>query len=229
MGEWNWLLVAVVALFIILIMRGYYRGFLRMAVSMAGLILTIFVTTKILPNAAAILTENPYVYQTVYDKITEVFHEVNAKANNATKEEQNEVIETYELPGLIVSDLIVNNTSEVYEELKVTLFEEYIGKYLTLMIIKSGTFVIIYLILGITLWIVIRVTGFISKIPVIHGLNKALGLVTGFLTALILVWIFFFVMVMFLGNPVADNLLADVKDSQILSLIYNYNILFQIL
>ena len=31
------------------------------------------------------------------------------------------------------------------------------------------------------------------------------------------------------GYPVADNLLADVKDSQVLSLIYNYNILFQIL
>ena len=227
MGSLNWLLVAIAALFVIFIMRGYSRGFLRMAVSLAGLLLAVFVTTKLVPNITDILENSDYVYGQVYDKVVDIFHDINAKYNNRSTEEQNRVISQYELPNMIVSDLIINNTKEVYETLKVTLFEEYIAKYLTLLIIKSGTFVGLYAALAIIMWIILRVTGFLSRVPVIHGLNKYLGLAAGGALALLITWIFFFVLVMFIGNDLADGLLSDIKASKVLTFLFDSDILFQ--
>ncbi len=227
MGDLNFLLIAVLAVFAIFMVIGYSKGFLRMAVSLTGIIMVIFLTTQIVPNLGEVLIDTPYVYDFVYDNVVEIFHGVNSNYNNRTTEEQNQAIQSYELPDLIISDLIVNNTAEVYEQLKVTLFEEYIGKYLTEMIIKSGTFVVVYVIFAVAMWIILHVTGILTKIPIIHGANKLLGILTGFLFALIVVWIAFFVIVMLYGNSTGETLLSDISSSKFLTFLFDSNILFQ--
>ena len=229
MGNLNFLLVAVLALFAIFMVIGYGKGFLRMAVSLTGVMVAIFLTTQIVPNLSRLFVELPAVHDVVYDNIVAVFHEVNSNYNNRSTEEQNKAIQSYELPELIRSDLIVNNTKEVYESLKVKVFEDYIAKYLTRMIIKSGTFVIVYAVFALAMWIVLHVTGLISKIPIIHGVNKLLGIMTGFLSALIVVWIGFFVMMMLYGNSVAGTLLSDVSNSKLLTFLFESNILLQVI
>ncbi|MCR4657662.1 MAG: hypothetical protein K5770_15765, partial [Lachnospiraceae bacterium] len=66
-----------------------------------------------------------------------------------------------------------------------------------------------------------------AKIPIIRGLNRYLGMLAGAALALIVVWVFFFVLVVFFRNTAAGTLLADVKDSRFLSFIYDSNILFK--
>ena len=62
---------------------------------------------------------------------------------------------------------------------------------------------------------------------VIHGLNKYLGLAAGGALALLITWIFFFVLVMFIGNDLADGLLSDIKASKVLTFLFDSDILFQ--
>ena len=228
MGNLNFLMVAVLALFAIFMVIGYSKGFLRMAVSLTGIIMSIFLTTQIVPNLSSLLVEMPAVHDLVYDQIINIFHDVNANYNRRTTEEQNRAIESYELPELIRSDLIVNNTKEVYESLKVKVFEEYIGNYLTRMIIRSGTFVAVYALFAVTMWIVLHVTGLIARIPIIHGVNKTLGILTGLFFGVIFVWIAFFVIMMLYGNSIAGTLLSDISSSKFLTFLFDSNILFQV-
>ncbi len=228
MGGLNWLLVAVISLFVIFIVRGYNRGFLRMAVSLTGLILVVYVATRLVPGTTEILVNSDYVFNSVNGRITEVFHDINSKYNESTKQEQDHAISEYNLPELVIADLIMNNTKEVYEKMKVRIFEDYVAKSLTVFIIKCGVFVSLYVALALVMWMVLQVTGVISRIPVIHGLNKYLGLVSGGVLALLIVWLFFFVLVMLLGNELADSLLTEIHSDRFLSFLYNNNILFQI-
>ena len=229
MGGLNWLQVAVISLFVIFIVRGYNRGFLRMAVSLTGLILVIYVATRLAPGITEILVNSDYVFGSVNGRITEVFHDVNSKYNDSPKQEQDKAISGYDLPELIIADLIMNNTREAYENMKVTIFEDYIAKYLTIFIIRCGVFVSLYAALALVMWVILQFTGVISRIPVIHGLNKYLGLASGGALALLTVWLFFFVLVMLLGNELADSLLADIHSDRFLSFLYNNDILFRIL
>ncbi len=227
MDEINWLSVAVMIVFVIFIIRGYNRGLLRMAAALTGVFLAIFVTLKLAPNITAILSENETVYRAVYKRVMEQFHEVDSEYNYSTREEQNMALKDYELPEIIISELIANNTDEVYELLKAAVFEEYIVKYLTLLIIKATAFMGLYLLLIAGIWVLLRITGIISRIPVIHGVNKYLGMVAGGIAALVTVWVFFFVLFMFSGNELAEELISDVRSSSFLRLLYNNDILFR--
>ena len=228
MGGLNWLQVAVISLFVIFIVRGYNRGFLRMAVSLTGLILVVYVATKLVPGTTEILINSDYVFNSVNGRINEVFHDINSKYNDSTKQEQDRAISEYDLPELVIADLIMNNTKEVYENMKVSIFEDYIAKSLTVFIIKCAVFVSLYAALALIMWVILQFTGIISRIPVIHGLNKYLGLASGGVLALLIVWIFFFILVMLLGNELADSLLADIHSDRFLSFLYNNDILFRI-
>ncbi len=227
MGNINWLLVAVSAVFVIFIIRGYNKGFLKMAVTLAAIIFSVFVATRLVPDTTDFLTKNTIVYNAVYNKVAQFFHNTNVQYNDKSREEQNKAIEEYDLPSLVISDLIVKNTDEIYESLKVKIFEDYVAKYITLLMIKSGTFIILAIITVIIIWIVFKVTGLMAKIPIIRGLNKYLGMFTGAAIALIFVWTFFFVLVVFFSNTSAGTLLSDVKDSKFLTFIYNSNILLK--
>ena len=58
-------------------------------------------------------------------------------------------------------------------------------------------------------------------------INKLLGALTGAAEALIIVWIFFFVVIMFLGNKLGSRLLEDVQASEFLKFLFNNNFLFR--
>ena len=96
-------------------------------------------------------------------------------------------------------------------------------------ILLLGTFMytIIYLFDKWTLFIIIRSTDLIGRIPVIKGINKLLGGLTGAGQALLIVWVFFFIIIMFLGNEIGGKLLEEVERSNILRYLFNNNYLFR--
>ncbi|MCR4923480.1 MAG: CvpA family protein [Lachnospiraceae bacterium] len=226
-AEINWLLIVVVAIFIVCMVNGYIKGLLRLAVYIIGIVFIIGLVTYISPQVSSRLIENKSNYESIHNKLVELFKEANSKSSNSTIEEQNDTIKNYPLPELMISDLIRNNTKEVYEELKIKLFEDYAAKYLTVFIIKIGSFVILYCLFRILMALLLRATNIISRIPIIRGLNKLLGLFAGFLEALIITWIFFFVLIMFMGNETADKLLLQINSSPFLSFLFNSNILIK--
>ncbi|MCR5107148.1 MAG: CvpA family protein [Lachnospiraceae bacterium] len=228
-SEVNWLFVVITGLFAFFMIYGYSRGFLRIAVSIVSMVFVIILVTYLSPLISNSLLENETTYNSIFDKVTEVFKDANSKSRNITKEEQTTTIESYPLPELMITDLIRHNTEEMYETLKVKIFEEYISGYLTTLIIKAGTFAILFILFRIIMRIIISATSIISRIPIIKGFNKTLGLLAGFLEALIIVWVFFFILIMFMGNPVADSLLSDINSSSLLSALFNANILYGII
>jgi len=223
----NYLFAATVILFLICIVNGYRKGFLRIVISLLGIILVIVAVTKISPYVSDYLINHTNTYDTVKQKVISVFEEDNEKLDNTISENQTLTIESYDLPDVIKNSLLKNNTDEMYQSLTATIFEEYIAGYLAKMIINAISFIGLFLMLGIFLWFVLFSADIIAKIPIIKGLNKILGAAAGALKALIIVWVFFFVVLIFFGNDVGDVMMTEVKDSTFLSLLFNMDILFQ--
>ena len=170
---------------------------------------------------------------------TEVLSEIPETGKEATDEKKQSVeddisenekdtfIDDLNLPDIMKSDLIEKNASEMYQALLATVFRDYISVYITKLIINAGSFVGVYIILSVILWLIVKSSDIISKIPVIKGFNKLLGGITGAAEALIIVWVFFFVIIMFLGDEIGGKLLKDVQASAFLTYLFNKNILFR--
>ena len=225
----NYLFFAVIALFAYMIIRGYSRGFLRMVVTFVGLIVIIIAVKKASPYVSDYLINNTSTYSSVQKKITEKFEEANHKYDNTIKENQELTINSYEVPDVLKNNLVINNTQEIYEQLLVSVFEEYVSAYLAKTAINALSFVALFVVLVIAFKVLLAAVDIISRIPIIKGINKLIGGCIGFIEALLIVWVFFFALVVFIGTDSSSALFNMINDSKFLTLLFNTNVLIGII
>ena len=211
-----YLLTAVLVVLAFGAVKGYRRGFLRLAVWFAGLVAALAIATKVSPYVSSFLIEDTSLYN-------------NLKENIVTAYENRDTIDSLGLPDLISDSLRTNNTSQIYEKLAVTLFSDYIAGYLSALSIKAGTFVGLFILLAIIELIIIMAIKILEKIPVLRTFNRLLGMATGITLSLVLVWIFFLAVMMFFGHSFATWVFSQVKASIFLTYLFNNNILFELL
>lgn len=228
----NYLLVAVVIAMAVGFLIGYRKGLLRLAVSVAGLILVILIVTKISPYVSDYIINNTEIYNEVRTKIITVYEENTGNesvedTNNDEKFNQNTRIKSFGLPEVLSNALISNNTEDIYSALAVTLFEEYVSGYLAKIVIKAGSFFGLFIVLWIAQILLFGAIKIIEKIPVLKSLNRLLGASLGLLVSLLFIWIFFMASLVFFGNSIGNWLLIEVNRSQLLTYLFNNNILFQ--
>lgn len=228
-----YLLIAVVAVLIIGAVRGYSKGFLRLAVWFAGLIAVLFIVTKITPFVSDFLINNTSIYNNLREKIVEAYEtkELTQVPDNSLPgdSKENAVIDSFGLPELISDSLKTNNKSDIYEKLAVSLFKEYIAGYLSELSIKAGTFVGLFVLLAIAEFILIMAIKILEKIPVLRTFNRLLGMATGITLSLVFIWVFFLAVMMFFGRSFGNWVFAQVSASRFLTYLFNNNILFELL
>ena len=229
----NKLLLVVGAIFFISIIVGYVRGFLKIAVSLAITIASIFLVMAISPHISAWLQESTAVEETVKNKLEEMIEMPEGMSPEALasveipREQQIALIEGAGLPGMIQDMLLENNNSEAYQALGATNFVDYIGLYITKLIADIIAFLVAWMIVTIIARILMGVIGIIGKIPVIGGVNKLAGAVVGAGIALIIVWILFILVTLLYNTTVGQACMTDIAASQILTKLYDGNVLMK--
>lgn len=220
----NYLFLTVVVLFIYMIVRGYKTGFLRMMVTFIGVIIILMAVKRVAPYVSDYLINNTKTYQVIQEKITEKFAEANKKYDNSIPENQTLTINSYDVPEIVKSNLITNNTKEMYSMLLVSIFEEYVSAYLAKIVVNAISFIVLFILFYILYKILLVFVDIISKIPIIKGVNKLAGGCIGFIESLLIVWVFFIIVVVFIGNDTATKIFKMVEDSYLLSVLFNSNI-----
>ena len=239
----NWLAAAVTALFAFYIIKGYRKGFLRIAVSLAGTLAVMAGAMVISPAISNSLINGSGIYNDIEKKLTETFNKkieehsvigdskTNADGSISEVDPSENGITTEELdvPGIIMDDIVKEYGTQLRNEIAATVFERYIAGYITKLVIRSSTFIIVSAVLSIGMWMILKTTDLISRIPVIKGFNRSLGCITGALEALMIVWIAFFIIIMCLGNSFGIRMLGYIKDSSFLTFLFNSNILLKLI
>lgn len=227
-----YLLIAVIIVLAAGAVKGYRKGFLRLAVFFAGLIAVLFIVTRISPYVSNFIFENTTLYDNLREKIVTAYENRNSEVTTGEipgKGQENDTIDSFGFPDLISNSLKSNNTSEIYEKLAVSLFRDYIAGYLSALSIRAGTFVALFIVLAVVEFMVIMTIKIVEKIPVLRTFNRLLGMATGITLALVFVWVFFLAVMMFFGHSFGTWVFAQVKASRFLTFLFNNNILFELL
>ena len=227
--EINYLFIAIVALIVYMTVRGYRRGFLRIVVSFIGTIVIVIAAREAAPYVTDYLYNNTDAYEKIELGIEEMFKDANEKYDNSIPENQVKTIDLYNVPDSLKNNLIINNTAEMYKTLVVDVFEDYVSRYLANTAIKAAGFVLAFIVLIIAFRLLLYFVNIISRIPIIRGINQFIGGCIGFIESLIIVWVFFFVAVMFIGNESGSYIFRMIADSEFLTLLFNTNILLGII
>ncbi len=219
----NYLAIAVVVLFAILIFRGYRKGFLRIVVYLIGMFGILIAVRACMPTAYQIILNNTNIYSSVQNRIDESLLEINSKNDNSIKENQTETINSYEMPNSIKNSLIENNTEEMYKNLLVEQFDDYVSAFLARKAVSVVAFFILFIVFWFIFKIVFMIVHIIERIPIIKGLNRMAGAAIGGVEALIIVWIAFSGVIFLLGYETGNEMMRMINDSPFLTIIYNSN------
>lgn len=220
----NWLLIVVLGILIINGLIGRKVGFVKIIFSLCSLIVTLILTVLISSTVNDMLVGNEEFYQSVVDKVETV---ISFEEEKTSTNEEIGYIETLPMPKSIKDALIENNNTDKYKSLAVNSFKEYVSNYLAGVVINALAFVLTFLVILIALWVISIALNIISKLPILNQLNKTAGMVAGLVQGLLIVWVFFIIITIFSGSPAGHDALEMIETSEILTFIYNNNVLMQ--
>lgn len=144
------------------------------------------------------------------------------------KDLQIKAIEMAELPEVFKSLLSDNNNDVIYEELGVKTFAEYVGEFLSKLIIHIVAFLCTFLLVTIVLRAIIFALDIVSELPVLGFFNRLAGGVVGAAGGLIIIWLFFVVITLLYVTAFGREIYQVIQENAILNMLYENNPLMKL-
>ena len=224
----NWLLLIVILIIVIFCYRGWSLGIIKSVFLICSTVLALIITSICSPIVSNMLCSNEKLISVTTDTVSHTMG-INKENKTKSKKEQNKKIEEIPLSNSIKKQLIKNNTKKIYNNLLADTFEEYLCRYIAVMIIRGLSFFVLYVIVRIGVFVLAKMLDIISKLPVIKQMDKTAGMILGGLQSILLIWISCLVLMLFSGTSIGKEIYECINNSIILSFIYNNNILMVLL
>ena len=226
----NWFALFIALFLIGMMLDGHRRGFLRLTVSALALILTTLFARVALPSTAGFLAKNAglqtaaehYVSQKIgLDTVTD--------RQTADSAGQDRVIENLPIPENFKQGLRENNTTEAWQAIGATGFQQYAADFLGRTLLNYLGFTLLFLLFRMLLYCIFRFLNLFTSLPVIHGMNQIAGAVLGLAEGLFLLWLGFLVLNLFQYTPFGSGLMEQLEATPWVYFLYRNNLLLHAL
>ena len=213
----NWLLIIVLGIIIINALIGRKVGLIKIIFSLFSFILALILTAWISPSINGILKNNEVFYEKAEQKVEDMLFKEQPETTN-----EEDIIEGLPLPKSIKESLRENKEKQ---EINI---KSYIISHVTDIVIKSLAFVLTFVVVFVGLWVISIALNIISKLPILHQINKLAGLLVGGLQGVLVVWLLFILITVFSSSELGKTAFQQIESSSILSYLYDKNFLLNI-
>lgn len=224
----NLLVLGILAFILLLVFRGYRKGFFKSAASAIGIVLAVLLTAILYPGVNKLLCQYTVLDDVIEQKIIEKF-ELPEETKTATRNEEIDTIENLDLPDNVKGWLIANCNGETFLESGVDDVCSYIAKSLTAMVMRGISYVLTLLVLLLLLHILIMVLDVANYIPIVKSINKAGGAIFGAGQGILIVWIFMGIVTLLSTFSWAYQVIQMIDESPLLAWLYKKDIFLKII
>lgn len=213
--------------FLICVLIGWVQGLFKVIVSVAGLIVSIIVATYVAPHVSGYLEEHTQLDEKIAAYISEEL-QFSDVGQEATKGIQVAVINELPLPETLKSNILDNNNSEMYNALNVSSIYDYIAKSIAVVILNTVVFLLLIFICRVFFFFLGKSISALTKLPILHSIDKIGGGLLGVMKGLIWIWIFFLILSITSTFVWSQQIIAQIDQSTLLKLLYDNNVLLDI-
>jgi uncharacterized membrane protein required for colicin V production len=204
------LVIAVIAFLSLTALYGYTRGMVKIVLSMVAMIITIVLATILTVPVGAIVKAATPIYDNMYETVSETI-------------EKQEITDIESLKKLDLPEQIIDKIIE--EEDSIKNLEKVVCTEVTDSAFNAGVFLILLIVIYIAVKIAITMLDFVAKLPLLKEVNKIGGLAIGLIYGLVIVWAACLILTACSSKPWAQDIFAQINDNEILSFIYNNNLI----
>ncbi|NCB93475.1 MAG: CvpA family protein [Clostridia bacterium] len=225
----SWLFWILLIVFVVCVIQGYRKGMIRTAISMVSFIIVLYVTSWISPYVGDFIRENTNWEQSIQEKCADVIEQGMEQQPDLSVGSQVGVIEELPLPQSMKEKLLENNNSEVYKQLAVESFADYLSGYISYGIINGIAFLIAFIITNIIVKLILYAVDLLTELPVVGTLNRLGGILLGGVQGILWIWIFFLVITLLYETSVGSMLMDVTNGDPVLRWLYDRDILVQVI
>ena len=232
MNEINWLMVVTAAILIVAGLLGYINGLIKTILNLVLGAMTFALVIFVSPYVCDYLQEQTPLLGYIQTKVESIVLE---KAEEKLQEGIS--LEQLGLDGLVeelpflpaMKDAVLE--SEMFQEQANQEVQELasdigavVAEKVIVLIGYFSTFVVVFVALRILTFVL----DIIGRLPLINGINKMTGLVAGLAEGLVVVWILGIGLTLIGTTELGQSAALCVQESKVLSVIYGYNLLQEI-
>lgn len=221
-----WILLIVLAIFAI---QGFRRGLVRTAVSMVFFIIVIAVTSWLNPYVGDFIREKTDWQEEIQQSCKEIFFQEIEEQADISINSQMEFIDELPLPESMKEKLVENNNAEIYRQLAVENFADYLSGYVAYGIINGVAFVISFILTIIIVKMILYAVDILTELPVVGTFNRIGGMLIGLIQGILWIWVVFLVITLLCNTDVGTYLMGLVRGDPVLGWMYDRNYLMQII
>lgn len=216
----SWLLLLVLIIFGI---QGFRKGMMRAVISMISLITVILVTSWLTPHIGTYIRDNTNWEEEIEKRCEEVWFSELDKNIEIPVSSQMSYIDELPLPQSMKDKITENNNSEIYYQLSVNSFAEYLSKYIAVGIVNGIAFLIAFLVTIAVMKLILYVVDVLTELPVIGLLNRIGGFAVGIIQGVFWIWVGFIVIVLLCDTQIGRFLMETIESDSLLLWFYNKN------
>lgn len=209
-------------------LRGWRRGLIMTVFSMFATVIAIAISAQLSPQLSR-TWQNTAFYEIVSERVEMTLLKGQDSQNDGEEGEDNRgVINSLPLPD-VVQNVLASNDDAQNNMLGVSEFRKYIADSVTGIILNAISFVLVFVGVSIIMRIIIRCLNLLSRLPVIHTMNKMGGMLVGLLKGLILLWLICIVITIMSGTEAGIYLYGQINESPFLKYIYDNNMIMALI
>lgn len=236
----NFNLVWIITVFLLIFftLQGWKKGILGIVFGCVSWILIFVFVAFSHPYIEDFLRDNTKVYDIIYEETQEQLEKKSQKDkvdnkktptlekwwDSVTKGLPAQTIRKIEddlTPDFLSTQTdnvsVVQDTQQELQEILAVKIADFI---------LQGVAVFIALIIGsLAAGLIEGIVKAVGKVPVIHGVNGALGLVAGMVEGLLIIWMLLYLVACISGTALGQNITADIEESSFLTYLYHHNLL----
>ena len=221
----NLFFIVVVAILVLFTLWGYWRGFIRVAFSLAALVVMTVLVSFLAPYMNTFLREYTPLEERITEKCVGVIQEMakDQLENQAGERLDATGVSESMLPRQWSEQLARKAAGGLDQALEESGVYRQTAVYLADMILGGISFGITFLIVGIALKIAISLLDLVARLPVLKGINRFFGAAVGLVEGLLVVWAILFVVTLACTSQWGRQAMASIRQSQFLTFLYQHN------
>jgi hypothetical protein len=220
----NWLLMIVLAVLAFCIYNGYRRGFLRMIYSLVSWMLVLAFVTWATPYINSLLLNYTNIYEGIQSTCEARIRESAQEKTKEQLEDEKPLAELgIKLPDSVTEKILDTTVSSADEFMESSGIYKQVAAGVADFILEGISFFLAAIGASILAHLISRILGIVSRIPILKGANRILGVFAGGVYGLILVWIAFYILALCGTSDAGKILLSYVYESSFLTYLYENN------
>lgn len=203
--------IIIVIFIVLLCFQGYRKGFINTVFDTLGILISFFLSKELYHFAEKFLLKNTKLFVKLHD-----YFETKLSENVINNVNKNIPVELQKF----LNNIIINETNDT--------FAAFIDN-LSLLIMRSISFVITFLVIYAVLLLITILVNTIFKLPLLNLTNRLFGAVMGVLKSVILLYLIFALAAPLLSFMQDKPIVKSVLNSESSKIFYDNNIILNYL